>query len=109
MNQKINIQPSVFVPPSSVIHSINVQIINLVLFQGATIVVSLLDVNDCIIHNETLALNGDDYCNWSNDDTWLIDFVLEKLSLRKVNIDETLSMNLTNLDDNLTNLDAELN
>lgn len=83
MNITTNVEPSVFVPPTRVIHSISIQVVNLVLFKGATIMVSLYDVDNYPIDTKIVELEGDSYLRWSNDDNWLVNYILEQFSLTK--------------------------
>ncbi len=83
MNITTNVEPSVFVPPTRVIHSISIQVVNLVLFKGATIMVSLYDVDNYPIDTKIVELQGESYLQWSNDDNWLVNYILEQFSLTK--------------------------
>ena len=40
--------------------------------------------NKNLIDNKFFTLEGTDYTNWANDDTYIITYVLEKLNLTKV-------------------------
>lgn len=83
MNIKMEIEPSVFIPPTRVIHHITIQIMNLVLFKGASLLVSLYDQNDYIIDNKVIEIDEANYLNWSNDDNWVVNYVMQQLSLTK--------------------------
>lgn len=52
-------------------------------FTGAFIKVMLRDINDVYIDNRNLEMNTEDYLKWHNDDTYIINWVLEKLNLSK--------------------------
>ena len=81
---KQNIAPTQYIYPVRIIHSIEIQIINLRLFEGVSVMVSLYDENNNIIENKMIDIVGNDYLNWSNDDSYLIDIVLNKLNLMKL-------------------------
>ena len=83
MNIKLTIEPSVFVPPSRVIHSVSIQVVSLVLFQGATLLATILDENEYPVDTRFFELKGDEYAQWNNDDSWVVNYVLEKLSFTK--------------------------
>ena len=94
MNMKLEIEPTPFIVPTRFIHSFEIQVINLTLFQSVTVMVILYDENDCLIDNKILNISGDDYLDWSNDDNWLIDHVLLKLNLTKLNLSESQNTNI---------------
>jgi hypothetical protein len=83
MNITMDVEPSVFIPPTRVIHSITIQVFNLVLFKGATIMVSFFDVDNYPIDTKTVELEGESYLQWANDDNWLVNYILERFSLTK--------------------------
>lgn len=90
MNIITNVEPSVFVPPTRVIHSISIQVVNLVLFKGATIMVSFFDVDNYPIDTKIVELQGESYLQWANDDNWLVNYILEQFSLtKKVELQES--------------------
>lgn len=83
MNITTIVEPSVFVPPTRVIHSISIQVVNLVLFKGTTIMVSLYDADNYPIDTKIVELQEETYLQWSNDDNWLVNYILEYFSLTK--------------------------
>lgn len=50
----------------------------LILNQSATFTVSLYNVNDIVIDRQFITLEGTDYINWGNDDSYIIQFVAKK-------------------------------
>jgi len=81
---KQNIKPKPFVYPVRIVNSVEIQIVNLILFQSVSILVSLYDEENNIIENKYLTIDGDDYQNWSNNDQFLIDLVLTKMDLEEL-------------------------
>ena len=83
MNFSCEIEPSEYVYPVRIISRIEIQIFNIELFKSVTVVVILCDDKDYVIDNKHIVIDGDDYANWSNNDSYLIDLVLTKLGLTK--------------------------
>lgn len=83
-NIKANVEPCSYVFPARTIHHIELQVMNLVLFKSVTLLVSLFDENYYIIDNKTFTIADEEYTNWSNDDNYLLDLVLTKLQLNKL-------------------------
>lgn len=83
MNIRQEIEPAPFIFPVRIIHSCEIQVINLILFQSVSVMVTLYDENCSPIENKMLTISGEDYLNWSNDDNWLVDYTLNKLNLIK--------------------------
>ena len=83
MNIKQEIEPAPFIFPVKIVHSFEIQVLNLVLFQSVTIMVTLYDENNIPIDNKMLTISGDDYLNWFNDDNYLIDYALNNLNFTK--------------------------
>lgn len=83
MNIRQEIEPTPFIFPVRIIHSCEIQIINLILFQSVSVMVTLYDENSVPIENKMITISGEDYLNWSNDDNWLVDYTLNKLNLIK--------------------------
>ena len=83
MNIKHEIEPASFTFPIRIIYSFEIQVLHLVLFQSVTVMITLYDENNSPIDNKMITIDGDDYLNWSNNDNWLIDYVLNKLNLTK--------------------------
>jgi hypothetical protein len=68
---------------TNVINNIRIRVNNLILFKSVSIMVNLLN-NKKLINNVYFTLEGTDYTNWANDDTYIVTYVLEKLNLTKV-------------------------
>jgi hypothetical protein len=78
MNVPVN--PSPYVRPTVDITSIQVRVMNIVLFKSVNLNVILFSNNN-YVDSKNYLLEGTDYTNWSNDDTYIIDYVLNKLGL----------------------------
>ena len=92
---KQEVEPIQFVYPVRVIHSIEIQVVNLILFQSASVMVSLYDENDSIIENKMVNITGSDYLNWGSNDNWLVEYVLTQLNLqKKLNLGESQNTNI---------------
>ena len=56
---------------------------------------------------KTLKIEGDEYNNWGNDDNYLIDLVLSKLGIEKIDLPEINSILNTGLEVSNNNLSSE--
>ena len=83
MNFSCEIEPSGYIYPVKIINRVEIKIFNVELFKSVTVLATLCDDKDYIIDNKQIVIDGDDYANWSNDDSYLIDLVLLKLGLTK--------------------------
>ena len=57
----------------------SLDITKLILNESATFTVSLYDVNDIVIDRQFVSIEGTDYVNWGNDDSYIIRFVANQL------------------------------
>lgn len=62
---------------------VKIIITNLQLFKSVSFQVAIFDVNDNHIKTECFCLEGQDYALWSNDDTYIVNYVMFKLGLVK--------------------------
>jgi len=60
---------------------ISIQAQNLILNQSVDLQVMFYDVNKNIGDLKMLTLSGDDYKNWGNDDTYILNYVCTKFGL----------------------------
>ena len=82
MNEiKVNIQDSAYVKTNT-IDNVLIKITNVQLFKSVTVVATLFE-NNKIIDNKVVMIEGTDYNAWSNDDNYIVNFVLNKLGLIK--------------------------
>ena len=77
---KVDVVPTPYVRPSINITNIQVRVMNLNLFQSVNINVILMSNND-YVDSKSYTLEGDDYTNWGNDDTYIVNYALNKLGL----------------------------
>ena len=76
----INVLPSPYVRPSVNITSVQIRVINLDLFKCVSINATLMS-NDNYVDSKQFQLEGTDYTNWGNDDSYIINYVLNQLGL----------------------------
>ena len=95
MNLKQETEPTPFITQVKIIHSIEIQVINLILFQGVIVQVALYDDQGGIIENIQVNIFGSDYTDWGSDDNWIVEYVLRKLNLnKKSNLSESEYTNI---------------
>ena len=82
INEVINIEDKQIVKTSN-IKSIEVKIYKILLFTSVSVIVYMKDICNRLIDVRNLTLEGQDYINWGNDDNYIINYVLEKLDMRK--------------------------
>ena len=80
-NIKVKVNDYNFVK-TSVINNIQINILKLELFKSMTLSVNLYS-NTQLIDTQIITLSGTDYSNWSNDDNYIINLVMNKLNLTK--------------------------
>lgn len=66
------------------VDKIDVSISNLVLDESVTINILLIDSTDQLIESINITLDGEEYHQWSTDDSYIIDKILQLLNLEKV-------------------------
>jgi hypothetical protein len=82
-DSKVPVEPYTLVK-TNIINSIRINVNNIVLFTSVTVGVTLFDENSVPVDNRRLVLSGTDYTNWSNDDTYIVDYVLNALGLTQL-------------------------
>lgn len=78
MASQVYIQPSTQVV-TNIITSFVVTVTNIQLFKSANLIVDLYNADPRLINTVNLALAGDDYTNWANNDEYIINYVATKL------------------------------
>ena len=63
------------------IAKMSVKVMELELFKSVSIMVSLYTVDDILYDNKYYKLEGIEYTSWMNDDTYIINYVNDKLEL----------------------------
>ena len=76
-------------------NKIGIFITKIILFKSAFIAVHFYNANGGVIRVENLQLEGEDYNNWASDDTYIENYVLNKLNLTPAQTTEPV--NDTNL------------
>jgi hypothetical protein len=79
-DMNVNVVPEPYVRPSVDITSVQVRVININLFQSVNVNAILMSNND-YVDSKTFLLEGADYTSWGNDDTYIVNYVLNKLGL----------------------------
>ena len=82
INEVINIEDKQIVKTSN-IKSIEVKIYKILLFTSVSVIVYMKDICNRLVDVKNLTLEGQDYINWGNDDNYIINYVLEKLDMKK--------------------------
>jgi len=80
-NNSINIVPQAQTTVKT-ISSFSIDVINIKLFQSAILNVILYDENKNYISSQSVEINGDDYKKWGNDDSYISNFIAQKLGLQ---------------------------
>ncbi len=79
----IQVNPSPFVKPTVDIGNVLINVTEVVLFNSVSLRVILYDTNNDYIDTKTIVIKDADYLNWGNDDNYIVDYVLNELSLSK--------------------------
>ena len=82
MNQEIPIVPAT-ITNTNTISSISLEIVRLVLNSFADVRVLQKTSDGKIYKVEHIKIEGDDYKNWGSDDTYILNFILNKLGYEK--------------------------
>ena len=78
MDITVNIKPFDQVKTTKVT-SMSVRVMRFELFKGASIHVSLMDENGNAVDSKMVEINGDDYKKWGGDDTFIYEYIANKL------------------------------
>jgi hypothetical protein len=65
--------------------TVEMRVTDLVINTSVTVNVLIKDSNVNIFQVQNVTLSGEEYSNWGNSDTYLVDTVLSKLGLTPVN------------------------
>ena len=80
MDKVVQIKPFEQVK-TTVVTGMAVRVIRVDLFKSATIHVTLMDSRKSIVDSKVVEINGDDYNQWGGDDTFIYQYVANKLGL----------------------------
>jgi len=78
MDKVVNITPFEQVK-TTVITSMTVRVMRFDLFKGATLHISLIDENGVNADSKMVDIKGDDYKKWGGDDTFIYEYIANKL------------------------------
>ncbi len=76
----LSIEPFEYVKRMTAI-SMTIKVIQFVLFTSVVIHVTLFDEDGMIVLSKNIEISGDDYLSWSNDDTYIYNYVAAKLGV----------------------------
>ena len=76
----VDVIPSPYVRPAVSITNVQIRVMNVVLFKNVNINVVLFSNND-FVDSKSYLLEGTDYANWSNDDTYIVNYAFNQLGL----------------------------
>jgi hypothetical protein len=68
---------------NTIINSIDIYIRNIILFTSVNVHVTFMASN-IIVDQQMVLITGTDYANWGNDDNYIINYVLNKYQLTKL-------------------------
>lgn len=75
----VNVNDSSYVKTNT-INNVIIRIMNVDLFNSITVCASLFE-NKSLVDNKVFKIEGEEYSNWGNDDTYIVDLVLTKLGM----------------------------
>jgi hypothetical protein len=77
----VSVIPKPFYEIQPMICGFNYKVRSLLLSESVSFSVILYDQFNKTLNIQTITINGEDYNNWGNDDTYIIDFICKKLRL----------------------------
>ena len=78
-----DVYPKDYLLPPKTIYSVDIKIMELVLFKYVRVLVLLLGEEKQVIDTKQFVIQGEAYNNWASDDNYLIDLILRELLLVK--------------------------
>ena len=88
----VTVIPEPFIKITPMITGFMWSVKELVFNESITFSISIVDQNDKILQNTHIIVDGEDYKNWSNDDTYIINFICRKLNLTLATPEYLLSL-----------------
>ena len=76
----VSVQPKDYITTYTA-SSVEMRVTDLVINSSVTVNVLIKDSNGSIFQVQNVTLSGEEYSNWGNSDTYLVDTVLSKLGL----------------------------
>ena len=90
MDKVVQIKPFEQVK-TTVVTGMAVRVIRVDLFKSATLHVTLMDSRKSIVESKVVEINGDDYKQWGGDDTFIYQYVANKLGLSMPDDEEVVT------------------
>jgi hypothetical protein len=79
----VDVQPKEIIK-SYTVERLDISISDMKLNESVILNVLLITGDNDLLESINLTLTGEDYNNWSNDDNYIVDIVLEKLNMQKL-------------------------
>lgn len=79
----VDVQPKEIIK-SYTVERLDISISDMKLNESVILNVLLITGDNELLESVNLTLTGEDYNNWSNDDNYIVDIVLEKLNMQKL-------------------------
>jgi hypothetical protein len=76
----VPVVPAPYTRPTMNITNVEIRVMNLVLFTNVSVSAVLFEDRN-YIDSKQYILSGDDYTNWMNDDSYIVNYVLNQLGL----------------------------
>lgn len=81
-NISVQVENSEYIK-SSIINKVIIQVNSIELFKSITVVARLFN-NDTLVDNKFFTIIDEEYANWGNDDSYIVNLILNKLGLTQV-------------------------
>ena len=66
---------------TNIASSFKIEMINLVLFESATFRIMFYDDSNELLEIKIIAIEGENYLNWKNDDQFVVDYIKTQLNI----------------------------
>ena len=73
------LEPPYDIISKQTITSFTYRITDVILFESATVLILFLDENENCIRTVQYVVKGDEYAEWSDDDQYIVDLIVEKI------------------------------
>jgi hypothetical protein len=80
-NIDVQVNPSPYVKPTVNIGNLRISVMNIVLFNSVSVQAVLFDADNNYIDTKIIVIKDADYLNWGNDDSYIVNYVLNELNL----------------------------
>jgi hypothetical protein len=85
MNTVTPIQPDVITTSRTAV-SLSIRCMNLNLFENATFIANLMDIDNNVIESQVITLTNQQYLAWNNNDEYIVDLISSILGVTPVTI-----------------------